>query len=433
MIVIILFTSFKSVAFAKESRIWSLINYYLNKINAIENQLKANAIEKMPALNITEPSAVIPNSDVAETPRETSTEEKEPIIYKTEELKIKPNEGVGIINRMKTPDIIKGIYMTVSTISSKHGQNMIDKLLESGGNTVVIDIEHGGGLLAFTPKNDYLKSINPGSTTLDNLPEIINELHKKGLYVIARQVVFNDPYVGSRKSEWRIKNKWGGLYDYRWLDPSKPGVQNYNLYIMQEVADLGFDEIQFDYIRFPAASHYSIDCHYDEEKFTRSDIINDFLSKARRLANDKNIELSVDVFGAIVWGGVDWKIVGQDVAGIAKHVDAIYPMTYPSHVNPGYYGFMNPWGNPYNFVHDSVQNFVEKADGNAEIRTWVQGFPLKISGFGSWFMDEQVRATYDAKGTGYIIWSPGNIYTLSWPSFSVEPTPEEASEEGTGG
>lgn len=453
MIIIILFTSFKSVAFAKESRIWNLINYYLDKIHTIELQLKADAVKKIPVPSIAEPlvaiSNDIPQNDDAETPTDEPNDTAEPSgnavgaedlqpsekiepIYKTNEPKIEPNEGVGIVNRMKTPEIVKGIYMTVSTITNKHGQNIIDKLLESGGNSVVIDIEHGGGLLAFTPKNDYLKSINPGSTTLDNLPEIINELHKKGLYVIARQVVFNDPYVGSRKSEWRIKNKWGGLYDYRWLDPSKPGVQNYNLYIMQEVADLGFDEIQFDYIRFPAASHYSIDCHYDEEKFSRSDIINDFLSKARRLADDKNIELSVDVFGAIVWGGVDWKIVGQNTAEMAKYVNAIYPMTYPSHVSPGYYGFMNPRQAPYSFVHDSIQNFVEKADGNAEIRTWVQGFPLRISGFGSWFMNEQVRATYDAKGTGYIIWSPGNIYTLSWPSFSVEPTPEEALEKGTG-
>ena len=332
---------------------------------------------------------------------------------------------------VEPPNPIKGIYLTAYTMSTERGKELIDILLQSGGNAVVIDIEYGGGRLAFTPKNGVLKSINPGGTALDNLPEIIDELHEKGVYVIARQVVFNDPYIGLRKPEWRIKNNWGGLYDYRWLDPSKPGVQNYNLYTMQEVAQLGFDEIQFDYIRFPATNHSYLDYYYDESKFSRTDIINDFLRKARKVADDNNIQLSVDVFGAIVWGDVDWRIVGQDASQIGQYVDAIYPMTYPSHVSPGYYGYMNPRGAPYSFVHDSIKHFVERAGENAEIRTWVQGFPLRIPNFGTWFMEEQIKASFDAEATGFTIWSPGNHYTYSWPAFSIdppEPEPEEPEE-----
>ena len=218
------------------------------------------------------------------------------------------------------------------------------------------------------------------------------------------------------------------MYDYRWLDPSKPGVQNYNLYIMQEVAKLGFDEIQFDYIRFPAANHSQLNYHYDESNFSRTDVINDFLKKAREVADDNNIQLSVDVFGGIVWGDVDWRIVGQNPYEIAKYVDAIYPMTYPSHVSPGYYGHNNPWGAPYGFVYNSIQRFVEKAEGNAEIRTWIQGFPLKISRFGTWFMKDQIKASFDAGATGFTIWSPGNRYTYSWPAFALDP-PELEPEE----
>ena len=138
--------------------------------------------------------------------------------------------------------------------------------------------------------------------------------------------------------------------------------------------------------------------------------------------------MSVDVFGGIVWGDVDWRIVGQNPSEIAKYVDAIYPMTYPSHVNPGYYGHTNPWGAPYNFVYNSIQKFVEKAEGNAEIRTWVQGFPLKISRFGTWFMEDQIKASFNAGATGFTIWSPGNRYTYSWPAFALEP-PEPKPEE----
>jgi len=254
-------------------------------------------------------------------------------------------------------------------MSTAHGQTLINRLLESGGNTVVIDIELGSGLLAFEPQNEFLKKFNPGSTLLSNLPELIEEMHEKGVYVIARQVVFNDPYMGSRKKDWRIKKTWGGLYDYRWLDPSMPGVQNYNLYTMREVAKLGFDEIQFDYIRFPTANQNYLDYHYDEENFSRSDVIISFLKKARSVADFYDVKLSVDVFGAIVWGDVDWRIVGQNVAEIAKYVDVIYPMTYPSHITPSYYGHYNPYGAPYNFVNNSIELFVEKAAGNADIRT----------------------------------------------------------------
>ncbi|MCK5600268.1 hypothetical protein KAR91_00175 [Candidatus Pacearchaeota archaeon] len=323
------------------------------------------------------------------------------------------------------PKPMKGIYLTAYTILSNWGDDVIDAMIESGGNTVVIDIEHGEGLLTFRPKNELLKGWNPGSDTLNHLPEIIDQLHEKGLYVMARQVVFNDPYMGKRMPEWRIKNKWGGLYDSRWLDPSLPSVQNYNLLTLKEVAQLGFDEVQFDYIRFPTHNYYNLDYHYDETKFERSDVINDFLKKSRRVADELGVNLGVDVFGAIVWGGIDWTIVGQNVGEMAEHVDAIYPMVYPSHVSPGYYGHMNPWGAPYGFIFNSVEKFVEKAQGKEDIRIWVQGFPLKIPRFGTWFIEDQINATFDAKGTGYVIWSPGNIYTLSWPAMKIDPKMEE--------
>jgi hypothetical protein len=323
--------------------------------------------------------------------------------------------------KFESPKNIKGIYITADTMSTVRQKELIDSLVANGGNAVVIDIQHGGGLLAFNPKTEFLKQVNPGRKTLNNMPEIINELHKKGIYVIARQVVFNDPYVSQLKPEWRIKNKWGGLFDYRWLDPSKAGVQIYNIYLMQEVAAMGFDEIQFDYIRFPATNHNSLDYYYDEEKFTRADVINDFLKKARRIADYYNIKLGVDVFGAIIWGDVDWKIVGQNASEMAKHVDVIYPMTYPSHVSPGYYGFTNPWGDPYSFVKGSIEKFVKAVNGEAEIRTWIQGFNLKSPNFGTWYMEAQVKASFDAGADGFTIWSPGNHYTYSWPVLSLNP------------
>lgn len=320
------------------------------------------------------------------------------------------------------PKSLKGIYMTAETALSKYGKGLVTKLINSGGNAVVIDIQHGSGLLAFTPQNEVLKKMNPGSGRLNDLPEWIKEIQSEGVYVIARQVVFNQPYMASRYPGWRIKGRWGGYYPEKWLDPSLPEVQNYNLYVLREVAEMGFDEVQFDYVRFPAANHRNYDYSYDETQFTPADIIVDYLQKAKNVANEYGVAIGADVFGVIVWGEVDWKIVGQDPARIAKVVDAIYPMTYPSHFSNGFNGYKNPNNAPYDIVHDSIARFVAKSNGGAEIRPWIQGFPLKVNYFGSWFMQEQVQASFDAGADDFVVWSPGNKYTYSWPAFATEPT-----------
>lgn len=334
--------------------------------------------------------------------------------------------------KTQAPHPFKAIYLTVNTIAREYGNTLIDELIKQGGNAVVIDVQHGDGLLAFRPKNLLVKTLNPGSDTISNFPEIIQKLHEKGIYVVARQVVFNDYFIGSRNPKLRIKNKWGGLYNAQWLDPSKALVQNYNLYTMIELANMGFDEIQFDYIRFPTASSSYLKYNYNKEKFTKADVITEFLKKAHGIAKEYKINLSVDVFGAIVWGNVDWKLVGQDPGEIAKYVDAIYPMTYPSHISPGYYGHKNPWTAPYKFIFNSISRFVEKSNSNAEIRTWIQGFPLNSPTFGTAYIKEQIQASFDAGASGYSIWSPNNVYTLSWGALGLNPSIKEEKNKEKG-
>ncbi len=315
----------------------------------------------------------------------------------------------------------RGIYITSFTFKSDYFDDLVDALLKSGGNAMVIDVEVSGGGLAFEPENQYLKEINPGDRSNDDYKKTIKELKDKGIYVIARQVIFNDPYTASKKPEWRIKTKEGGLFDSRWLDPSHPEVQEYNLLIMEEVAKLGFDEVQFDYIRFPAENHYSLNYYYDENEMERWEVISDFLKRASQIALKHRIDLGVDVFGATIWGDIDWYNIGQYIPDISRIVDVIYPMTYPSHVSPGYYGFSNPYGAPYSFVRESIKKFNEASNGNAEIRTWIQGFPRYIPNFGEWFIKDQVTATYDAGSNDFMIWSPGNKYEVSWSSLGLTP------------
>jgi len=318
---------------------------------------------------------------------------------------------------------LRGIYVTAHTVASDHFWDLVDTLKASGGNMLVIDVEVSGGKLAFIPENDYLRTINPGSDKLSNLKDIIKELHRKGIYCIARQVIFNDPYTASRKPEWRIRYSGGSLYDGRWMDPSHPGAQEYNLLITREVAEMGFDEIQYDYIRFPDSYHYGLDYYYDETKQERWEVINDFLAKAHAITQEYEIDLGMDVFGAAIYGDLDWTLVGQKIDEVAKNVDVIYPMVYPSHISPGYNGFYNPYRAPYAFIYDSIGKFRAAANGNAEIRTWVQGFAMRIPNYGSWFVEEQVQATYDAGANDFVVWNARNVYGTSWSSMDMIPPP----------
>jgi hypothetical protein len=326
-------------------------------------------------------------------------------------------------------DSLRGIYVTASTFLSDRFQPLTDQLLEAGGNMMVIDIEIGGGKLLFKPKDKDLRQVNEGEVAYSRIRQKILDLQRQGIYTVARQVIFNDPYTAAIKPEWRMKHSYGELYDGRWLDPTHPAVQEYNLKILKEVIGLGFEEVQFDYIRFPADSDPTLRFHQDRENLERWVVIADFLKRAKAITSFYGTQLGIDVFGATIWGPVDWPIVGQNIPEIAKTVDVIYPMTYPSHVSPGYYGFEDPYGQPYYFILESIRKFVEAADGHAEIRTWIQGFPLRIPDYGSWFVKDQVRATYDAGANDFVIWSPGNIYTLSWSSLGLTPEKEAVAKE----
>jgi hypothetical protein len=338
--------------------------------------------------------------------------------------------------RAQPPVNAKGIYMTVNTFSGKRADGLIDALLKSGGNSIVVDVEHGGGVLAFRPANPTLALLNPGTDAIPNFKERIAALHQKGIYVIARDVAFKDDFMAKRKPEWRVKTKDGKLWQTtmgrEFIDPSNPDVQDYNLMVIQELIDLGFDEIQLDYIRFPAAVSKWLDFHYDETLQTRSDIITDFLKRAKGLTQKAGIPLGIDVFGVTVWGDVDWKIVGQDIPALAQVVDVIYPMTYPSHFGNGFQGYYGHQNFPYKLIKDTVKKFVDDthtgdpaAKKTAEIRPWIQGFPLNTYRFGTAYMNEQVIGSFVAGATGFMVWSPGNRYTYTWPIFA---TPADAQE-----
>lgn len=356
---------------------------------------------------------------------------------------------------------IKGIYLTQYTGGSssswaKNKRKEIKQLLrETELNGVVIDV----------------KEVT-GQTFTDSLKEFIDELHKDGFWVIARIVVCRDSSMINIKPEWYLKNSSGSLWQdkagYFWLDPACPEVQNYILEVSQKAVDFDFDEIQFDYLRFPdrgALEGIVYPCHNKESK--KRQAINDFYSAlSEDLRNyKKDIILSVDLFG-LVAQYFNISETGQNASDTLGKFDYISFMLYPSHFFNGFVVqkdlkrnlpalyFSSPSNHPYEVVHrtvlnasDYISSFYSKPEGRfqykksqsflfflnylfseynifleenkknkSRIRPWLQDFDLKKDSqqgicYDAEKVRAQIKASEDAGASGWLLWNPWNVYT----------------------
>ena len=252
----------------------------------------------------------------------------------------------------------KGLYLSVYGIG-------IDALrvpallviAQAGMNSVVIDLKGDAGLIP------YASAVGLAAGTgalkvraVRNLAATVAGLKAKGLYTIARIVVFKDTLLARAKPEWAIRTKKGALWRDReglaWIDPFHREAWDYSLGIAQEAAAAGFDEIQFDYLRFPDVSGLTFSLPSNQA--ARIATITDYLREARRRIQSYNVFLTIDVFGYVCWNLNDTAI-GQRLEDLAAVVDYISPMLYPSSFQFGIPGHRNPVAAPYDIVRESLR------------------------------------------------------------------------------
>jgi hypothetical protein len=297
-----------------------------------------------------------------------------------------------------------GLYMNPSSAGTRIILESAEKLRKLGGNTLVFDAKDDSGAITFPspiparycPDEHYTPNI-------EDLPKMIEFLHRMGIHVVARVVVFRDPIMAKVKPEWCINR------EKLWLNPGNPDVQEYILTVVRELADSGIDEIQLDYVRYFADGKTSTGI----EGVGRTDVISGFLKKVHDITFPKGVLLSVDMFGIVVWQrDVDVLVVGQDVNKIKPYVEIISPMLYPSHFSPGFAGVKNPADDPYRFVNNGIKRMKELVGEEVVIRPWLQSFPLHVTkGWGPQYIRTQINASNDAGANGWLLWSPGNRYT----------------------
>lgn len=315
----------------------------------------------------------------------------------------------------------KGMYVTATSVALPRFKTMIADLKAAGGNTIVFDAKNEWGVVQYPSEVPLAKQINASKDgPIKDLKGRLAYAHEQGIHVVARIVTFQDPILAKARPELCPKDVAGGpwkeLGKQIWLDPSKTEVQDYALALAKELVEMGVDEIQWDYVRFPAMGKTQNARYSFDPKREKHEIITGFVERAQKELKPMGALISADVYGIMAWAQpIDVKITGQLLEDMAKHVDVLSPMVYPSHFNNGFAGIANPADSPYLFVHKGVNLLQKKVEGTGVVvRPWLQAMPYKVSRFNAHYISEQIRAANDAKATGWLMWNAQNKYETAW-------------------
>jgi len=311
---------------------------------------------------------------------------------------------------------IRAIYLTANTAGSLHGLQLVRRWREAGGNAVVFDIKDSDGTLSIAFDHPLAPKRRP---LIANLPKYVRYLHSLDMHVIARIALFRDDHIAQNHSRLAVRSRatgepWMENGKQVWADPSNKEVQDYNLALAKFVAASGVDEVQFDYVRFPAEGNQP-DAKFafqSDPQLRRSDVINAFLARAQRELRPSDTLLSLDVFGVMAWQrSVDLAHTGQDIAQMAKHCDVLAPMIYPSHFF-GMDGHELPGDAPAHFIATSMDRFRKITAGSGVvIRPWLQAFGWKTRTYSPDYIKTQVLVAKQRGGLGFMLWNARNDYS----------------------
>ena len=338
-------------------------------------------------------------------------------------------------DRMEGRTKVKGIYVTGPKAGSAGMEDLIRLVEETELNAMVIDVKNDEGNVTFRLTNeeitqdipvlDRIAEMQAGVRYIRDIQTLMQELKDHNIYTIARIVCFKDPILAAAQPELALMKPDGkpvmDANGLAWVNPYRQEVWEYLTELAEMAADLGFDEIQYDYVRFPVGSDAdAADYGVDMEAYPKRQAIQDFLAYAGDRLHEKGCVVTADVFGTIIGSETDVQTVGQDYTALGQTVDAISPMVYPSHYANGVFGLKVPDANPYETVSAAMQGSVEELQGipeaqRAVVRPWLQAFtatwvPGHISYNGTQIR-EQIQAVYDAGYEEWILWNAANRYS----------------------
>jgi hypothetical protein len=366
---------------------------------------------------------------------------------------IKSENEIPVLQKLANPpSIIKAIYVTGWSAGAKSYRKYLDNLFKNTEiNAVVIDVKDSSGYISYVSNLEDAKKYKLTNYAISDIDNLIKSLHEKNIYVIARIAVFEDPVFAKYKPTLAVYDKqetknisnpvlWQDNNKLSWVDPASKDVWDYNISIAKDASARGFDEINFDYIRFPSDGQTkNMGFPVWDKKTSKQEVIRSFFKYLREQLPDE--KLSVDLFGQTTTNTDDMGI-GQVFEDALEYFDFVSPMIYPSHYVNGFSGFTNPAKYPYEVVKYSTKTAFERKASYLELQKLkydeATGTPasalevssqkeIKVAKFRPWLQDFNMGAKYTAdmvkleitavqdfsgeEFVGFMLWNPYNIYT----------------------
>ena len=339
-------------------------------------------------------------------------------------------EGSPLTIRLR-PHVVKAAYLTYFGVNDRGIRNRVLDLIETTElNAVVIDVKGDRGLIPYRSTVPLaLEAGAQGPVLIRDFFGLIADLKARRIYTIARIVAFKDNVLASHRRDLaiidtRTGQPWIDREKLAWVDPFREEVWDYVFAVAKEAAAKGFDEIQFDYVRFPTDGKLSA-AQYAKPNNPESRLatIAGFLARARRELGPTGVFLAADLFGYTAFNENDTDI-GQRIEELAPHVDYLSTMVYPSGYHLGIPGYRIPVAHPYEIVRESVRLTQKRAaHTTARVRPWIQDFrdyAFDRRLFGVSEIQAQIRGAEEAGAAGWMLWNPGNRYTAE----ALRPDPE---------
>ncbi|MCI3142923.1 putative glycoside hydrolase [Staphylococcus hominis subsp. hominis] len=337
-------------------------------------------------------------------------------------------------NKVDYPkDGVKGIYVTSNSTQGKKMDELVKFIKDSNLNTMVIDVKDDTGNITMK-LNTGNKQVDKNTLDIVDGKKLLKKLHDNNIYPIARIVTFKDTKLANEHPEWTFKNNDGSVWTNgkgdSFVNPFMKEVWKYDIDVAKAAAKAGFQDIQFDYVRFPEGFENQADSlTYNKGEYKNSqmssgdqrvDTITKFLEYANKELKPMGVNVSADVFGysALVENAPG---IGQSFPKISKNVDAISSMIYPSHWSNGDFGLQAPDTEPYKTVNRYIQkenSLLDTLGKDKPIsRPWIQDFTASYLGAGNYIdydakaISEEVQALKDNGVNEFLLWNAGNDYT----------------------
>jgi len=360
-----------------------------------------------------------------------------PYLFSSKYVSIKTSETENLkpvkppVVHLNIPEPLKGIYMTACVAGTPSWRSQLLKVAQDTEiNSIVIDVKDYSGTISISTSDPLLGNHAGTGCRVRDMEEFIRELHNSGIYVIGRITVFQDPYYSKLHPEFSVRRKsdggvWKDFKGLSFIDVGSKPYWDYIVALSKDSFEIGFDELNFDYVRYPSDGNMKDIRFSITGTTTKAKMLRDFFEylteNLKKLKDNKGKRpiLSVDLFGMTTTNTDDLNI-GQVIENTFPYFDYISPMVYPSHYPPQFNGWPNPNDRVYDVIYYSMNKAQERlknynantASTTAQMRPWLQDFDYG-GNYGVAEVQAQIKATYDVGITSWMLWDPSNKYTVS--------------------